>query len=74
VVWARVTKELRVVGFTAGSEAASVQFFLMEALSEERPTETRAHEWLRFDEALSRATHDETRDLLQLAELLMRES
>lgn len=67
-VWARVRNELGSISFTGDGKTTNVQFFLMEAMAEGKPIEERKHKWLTLDEALHRATHNETKDLMKLAE------
>jgi ADP-ribose pyrophosphatase YjhB (NUDIX family) len=67
-VWARVKADLREVFFTVGEKPVTVQFYLMEVVQEGKPSERRTHVWLPLDEALGRATHVDTRDLIDLAE------
>jgi ADP-ribose pyrophosphatase YjhB (NUDIX family) len=68
-VWAAVRGEpLDTIQYTAKGEAVRARFFLMEALREEKPSERRGHVWLPLDRAVDRAKHDQTRELLKLAE------
>jgi ADP-ribose pyrophosphatase YjhB (NUDIX family) len=67
-VWARIKTELNKVSFTVNGEAVKVQFYLMEAVQEGKSSDRRSHIWLPLDEAVHRATHDETIDLMRLAE------
>jgi len=67
-VWARVRSELGPISFQREGKATNVQFFLMEVVEEDKPSEKRNHEWLTLDEARHKATHKETRDLVNLAE------
>ncbi len=68
-VWASIKSELKDTSFTVAGECVRVQFYLMEALEEGKPSDNkRAHTWLPLNEALQQATHDETRDLVRLAE------
>jgi 8-oxo-dGTP pyrophosphatase MutT (NUDIX family) len=68
-VWARVRGELRVVSFSVNGLPVKVQFYLMEALKEEKPSDPgREHQWLSLGRALGRATHLQSKVLLGLAE------
>jgi len=67
-VEARIKSELSKVSFFVEGEAICVQFYLMEAVEEAKPIDEREHEWLPPDEAVRRASHKETQDLLRLAE------
>jgi ADP-ribose pyrophosphatase YjhB (NUDIX family) len=72
-VWARVIGDLDEISFSVSGDSVSVKFFLMEALEEEKakPSDERKREWLTFEAALDRAKHDQTKDLLRLAERKM---
>lgn len=67
-VWARIRDELNIVSFTVRDEHIKSQFYLMEAIKEEKPSEKRGHAWLTIEDALKRATHVESQELLRLAE------
>ena len=68
-VWARVNGELKDVFFSLNGEQVKIRFFLMEALEEGKPIErSRENSWLPLDEALSRASHKESQEVLRLAE------
>lgn len=67
-VWARVTRELDTIKYVVEDEPVRVQFYLMEALEEGRSGDGRECLWLPMEEALRRATYDETRSLLTMAE------
>jgi ADP-ribose pyrophosphatase YjhB (NUDIX family) len=67
-VWARITSELKgVVAYAVNGEPIRVQFYVMEALKEERSIDNRGHEWRPLDEAVERAKHDEHKMLLRRA-------
>ena len=67
-VWARISKDLKSISLTVSGEPVKVQFYLMEALEEEKAADReRERAWLPLDGALCRAMHNETRDLLNLA-------
>jgi len=68
-VLGRIKKELNVIHYLVENQTVKVQFYLMEAVEQAKPKDrSRKHAWLRLDEALHRATHDETKDLLRMAE------
>ena len=68
-VLGRIKKELEVIHYLVENQTVKVQFYLMEAVEQAKPKDrSRKHAWLRLDEALHRATHDETKDLLRMAE------
>lgn len=68
-VWARIDGELEIVSYSVKEETVTVQFFLMEAVGRGlRKERERGRAWLPFDQAVDKATHDETRELLKLAE------
>jgi 8-oxo-dGTP pyrophosphatase MutT (NUDIX family) len=67
-VWARIKSELSGVSFSVNGEPVKVQFYLMEALEEGNPSDhMREHTWLPLDEAVRRASHKESQELLRLA-------
>jgi ADP-ribose pyrophosphatase YjhB (NUDIX family) len=67
-VWARISKDLKRISLNVSGEPVEVQFYLMEALEEEKAADReRERAWLPLHEALCRAVHNETRDLLNLA-------
>ena len=57
--------------FTAKGEKVTIAFFLMEWEREGQAAENRSKEWLSLQRALERATHEETRAALKLADELM---
>ncbi len=67
-VWARIKGQLNIVQYIVADKPVRVQFYLMESEQEGKPSDRRTHAWLPLKEALHRATHDETRDLVRLAE------
>lgn len=69
-VWAGIRGLLGESAYTFKDEQINVQFYLMEALKQERPMERkRKHEWLALDEALKRNDLVERhRELLTLAD------
>lgn len=69
-VWAGIRGPLGESSFTFKNEPIKVQFYLMEALKQERPIERkREHAWLTLEEALKRNDLVEKhRELLKLAQ------
>lgn len=67
-LWACIKGQLNIVQYTVADTLVKSQFYLMEAVQEGKPSDKRTHAGLRLDEALLRATHQETRDLVRLAE------
>ena len=68
--WARVEKWIEDVRFPSGAETVSARFFRMKLLTDQDskwPPENRKHEWLLLADALIRASHPETRRLLEKA-------
>ncbi len=69
-VWARVRDDLGEISFTLSGTQVSVQLFRMEKLSEGKPIDdSRKKIWLPVDEAVKRASHKETQQVLRLAEI-----
>jgi ADP-ribose pyrophosphatase YjhB (NUDIX family) len=66
-VWAAIRATLEPVELPL-QPPITVQFFLMEALEEGKPPKERKRKWLSFENALKKATHPETVDLLKAAE------
>lgn len=66
-IWARVERYLNTAAFRTGAETIEVRFYLMQAAGNGPPGERREASWFPFDEAMRRATHPETRTLLQAA-------
>lgn len=68
-VWAKIIADLGPVTFTVNGEAITTQFFLMKYAGRGlRQEASREHKWFRYDEAITKANHLETRDLLKLVE------
>lgn len=68
-VWARIKEELNGVSYTVNGNPIKVQFYLMEAVEEGKPSDhRREHEWLQLDKALVQATHKGSQELIRLAE------
>jgi 8-oxo-dGTP pyrophosphatase MutT (NUDIX family) len=68
-VWARVEKNLGITSFTRKGETQEVQFYLMHAATKAKRREGRHYVWLPLEEAITRATHSESRDVLRVAEV-----
>ncbi|HET7787625.1 MAG TPA: NUDIX domain-containing protein [Myxococcales bacterium] len=65
-VWARITGELSDVSYIVDGANVTVRYFLMEALASTRPADAgRERVWLPVADAIARATHPETQDLLR---------
>lgn len=68
-VWARIKSELNTVSYSVKDESVHVQFYLMEAVEEGKPSDPmREHAWLLLEKAVALATHIESKDLLKMAE------
>lgn len=67
-VWARIKEPLDIVRYTVAEEFVTVQYYLMEFAKKRKSSDRRKSEWLSFNETLKKATHDETKKLLRLAE------
>jgi 8-oxo-dGTP pyrophosphatase MutT (NUDIX family)/uncharacterized membrane protein len=68
--WARREEWIEDVRFPSGAEIVSARFFRMKLLVDQDskwPPENRKHEWLLLADALIRASHPETRRLLEKA-------
>jgi ADP-ribose pyrophosphatase YjhB (NUDIX family) len=65
-VWARITGELSDVSYIVDGASVTVRYFRMEALGSGKAVDAgRAHLWLPIADAIARATHPETQDLLR---------
>jgi ADP-ribose pyrophosphatase YjhB (NUDIX family) len=68
-VWARIVSDLHDVTWSADRVIVTTRFYLMQAIGRGlRKDKDRKHVWLTLSEAVSRASHVETRDLLQSAD------
>lgn len=68
-VWARIVTDLGDVTWSVDGSAVTTRFFLMRAMGRGlRQEKDRRHEWLTLQEAIAKANHIETRELLQTAE------
>jgi ADP-ribose pyrophosphatase YjhB (NUDIX family) len=73
-VWAGIKGTLGESSFTVDGEPVRVQFYLMEALKEEKPIDRhRDHAWLVLDDAVQRARWKSHRELLKQADKTRRE-
>jgi ADP-ribose pyrophosphatase YjhB (NUDIX family) len=64
-VWARVIRGLEEVSVPTRAEPTRVEFFLMEALREEEPSDPdRRSRWLQLEDAVRVVSHAEAKDLL----------
>jgi ADP-ribose pyrophosphatase YjhB (NUDIX family) len=72
-VWALVVGDLRDECYSVNGTVVSTRLFLMQAVGRGlRKDKVRQHEWLALPDAVARASHIETRELLQAAELQWR--
>lgn len=67
-VWAQIREELKVVEYTLKDKPVTVQFYLMEAVEEGQLNECSDRVWLLYDKALGQMRHQESKELLELAE------
>lgn len=68
-IWARIVSDLRDVSWSADGAVITTRFFLMQAVGRGlRKDKDRQHKWLALKDAIARASHIETRELLQSAE------
>jgi len=68
-VWARIVGDLGDATWPADCGAVTTRFFVMQAIGHGlRQERDRQHEWLEFQNAVAKASHIETRELLQAAE------
>lgn len=68
-VWARIVHDLGDVTWSVAGFAITTRFFLMQSIGRgPRQERDRQHEWLTLQEAIVKASHIETRELLQTAE------
>ena len=64
-VWARIVQEMGDVTYTVGSSVITVRYLLMQAIGRGLQKDRfRAHVWLPLEEAVAKASHIETRELL----------
>lgn len=66
-VSARIICPLETLEFKASGNIVRAAFYLMELISEEEPLEKRRRSWFSFDDAVSHATHPDTKALLKEA-------
>jgi ADP-ribose pyrophosphatase YjhB (NUDIX family) len=68
-VWARIVDDLGTATWSADGSAITTRFFLMKAMGRgHRQDKDRQNAWLALQEAIAKASHIETRELLQVAE------
>ena len=68
-VWARIVSDLRDASWSEDGTVVTMRFFLMQAVGHGlRQDKDRQHEWLPLQDAIARASHIETRELLQAAD------
>lgn len=69
-VWARIDHDVHDVSYLVNGTVVPVHFLLMEAVGRGlRKDKDRQHVWLTLAEAVARASHIETRELLQAADV-----
>lgn len=66
-VTVRIICPLETLEFKASDKIVRAAFYLMELISEGEPTEKRRRSWFSFDDAVSNATHPDTKALLKEA-------
>jgi 8-oxo-dGTP pyrophosphatase MutT (NUDIX family) len=71
-VWARMGPRLEPIQYIVDDEAVTVQFYLMRSVEEGKASEKREHQWFQLAEALQKASHSQTRELLQEADRRMK--
>jgi ADP-ribose pyrophosphatase YjhB (NUDIX family) len=68
-VWGCIARDLGDVSYSVNGSVVTVRFFLMRSMGRGlRKEKDRRHVWLALQDAISRASHLETRELLQLGE------
>ncbi len=68
-VWARIVRDLDDVSYFANGTIVTARYYLMQAVGRGlRKEKDRQHVWLGLPEAVARASHIETRELLQAAQ------
>jgi 8-oxo-dGTP pyrophosphatase MutT (NUDIX family) len=68
-VWARILGDLNDVSYSVDGKVITVRVFLMQSVGRgPRKDKDRNHVWLPLQEAIAKASHIETRDLLRAAE------
>lgn len=68
-VWARIVDDLGAAAWSVDGAVVSTRFFLMQAAGRGlREDKDREHVWLPLQEAIAKASHLDTRELLQAAE------
>lgn len=74
-VWAEIVKKVNDMGiteFTADGKKVCVQFYIMKAKAEDWSEDSwREHDWLPLEKAKEKATHDETKHLLEEAKIIL---
>ncbi|TXH36058.1 MAG: NUDIX domain-containing protein [Burkholderiaceae bacterium] len=68
-VWARIVHDLGTATWPVDGAVVTTRFYLMQAAGAGlRKEKDRRHDWLKLNEAIAKASHVETRELLQAAE------
>ena len=71
--WARIVQDMGDVSYASNGTVITVRFLLMQAIGRGLQRDAfRKHVWLPLQEAVAKASHVETRELLQAAELQWR--
>jgi ADP-ribose pyrophosphatase YjhB (NUDIX family) len=68
-IWAHIVRDMGDMSYTVSGARITVAMYLMQAIGRGlRKDVYRSHAWLPFQEAAARASHLETREILQAAE------
>lgn len=68
-IWARIIQDMGDVTYTVGGTVITVRFLLMQAIGRGLQQDPfRTHVWLPLPEAVAKASHIETRELLRRAD------
>jgi hypothetical protein len=68
-VWARILRDLNDLSYSVDGTVITVRFFLMQCVGGgPRKDKDRKHVWLPLQEAIAKASHIETRGLLEASE------
>ena len=73
-IWGQILQDLGTIEYSVEDERVRAKFFLMIAIEEGTPVDRhRRHEWIPFDKAVHRVSHEESKKLLALAKELLRQ-
>jgi 8-oxo-dGTP pyrophosphatase MutT (NUDIX family) len=67
-VRSQIRRELDDISLVTSGEHIRVRFYLMEKIGEGVPKDNREHHWLPLKDAIDKASYDETRTLLKIAD------